>query len=37
MATTQDSSVGFLKESTYGTGVTPSRWLEFISETLDWQ
>lgn len=37
MATSQDCSIGFGVESTYGTGVTPTRWLEFISETLDFR
>lgn len=37
MATFQDSSVGFGVESTYGTGVTPTRWLEFTDENLDWK
>lgn len=30
-----DCSIGFKKETTYGTSVTPDRFLEFISETLD--
>ena len=34
MTTPQDCSVGFGVESTYGTGVTPTRWLEFIDESL---
>ncbi|GAC1387533.1 MAG: hypothetical protein NVSMB48_26980 [Marmoricola sp.] len=37
MATFQDSSVGFAIESTYGTPVTPTRWLEFTDENLDWK
>lgn len=36
MATQQDCSVGFGKESTFGTAVTPTRWPEFVSETLDY-
>lgn len=35
MTTFQDCSIGFAKESTYGTGVTPSRFLEFVDESLD--
>lgn len=35
MATYQDCSVGIAKESTYGTGVTVTRWFEFLSETFD--
>ena len=37
MATTQDSSVGFGKESTYGTAVTPTRWLEFTDEKFEFK
>jgi hypothetical protein len=36
MATAQDASVGGAIETTYGTGVTPSRWWEFTDEDLDW-
>lgn len=36
MASTQDCSVGIGVESTYGTGVTPTRWLEFVEESFDW-
>lgn len=36
MTTTQDCSVGIGVESTFGTGVTPTRWLEFVDESLDW-
>ncbi|MBT9255375.1 hypothetical protein KMZ30_07290 [Phycicoccus sp. KQZ13P-1] len=35
MTTFQDCSIGFAKESTYGTGVTPTRFLEFVDESLD--
>lgn len=34
MAAIDDVSVGFGVESTYGTAVTPTRWLEFTEETL---
>lgn len=37
MTTAQDCSVGLGVESTYGTGVTPTRWFEFISEDLDFR
>jgi len=36
MVTTQDASIGFGVETTYKTGVTPTRWLEFTEESLDW-
>lgn len=36
MTTTQDCSVGIGVESTYKTGVTPTRWFEYIDESLDW-
>lgn len=36
MTTSADSSVGFATESTYGTGVTPTRWFEYVSESLNW-
>lgn len=36
MATTQDSSVGFVQEATYKTGVTVTRWAEHLEESLDW-
>lgn len=36
MATFQDSSVGFALETTYGTGVTPTRFLEFTDENLQY-
>ena len=32
MTTQQDCSLGFVKESTYGTAVTVSRWLEYASD-----
>lgn len=35
MVSTLDSSIGLAQETTYGTFVTPSRFLEFTSETLD--
>lgn len=35
MASTQDCSIGIGVESTYGTGVTPTRWFEYIDESLD--
>lgn len=37
MTTTQDVSVGIVPESTYGTGVTVTRWLEFVDESLDFR
>ena len=36
MTTFQDCSLGLSKESTYGTSVTPARFLEFTSETFDY-
>lgn len=36
MATFQDCSVGIGVESTYKTGVTPTRWFEFLDEALGW-
>lgn len=35
MVSTLDSSIGLAQESAYGTFVTPTRFLEFTSETLD--
>lgn len=35
MASTQDSSVGIVKEVTYKTAVVQTRWLEFLDESLD--
>ena len=37
MTTMQDCSVGIGVESVFGTGVTPTRWLEFVDEGLDYQ
>lgn len=37
MTTFQDASVGLAKESTYGTGVTPTRFFEFTDETFDFE
>jgi hypothetical protein len=37
VTTTQDCSVGIGVESTFGTKVTPTRWYEFVSETLDFR
>lgn len=34
MAAIDDVSIGFGVESTYGTAVTPTRWLEFTDESL---
>ncbi len=31
------SSVGVAKETTWGTWVTPSKWTEFESETVEWK
>jgi hypothetical protein len=36
MVSSQDASVGFATETTYKTGVTPTRWIEYIDESLDW-
>lgn len=36
MAALSDVSVGWLKESTYNTPVTPSKWVEFTDESLDY-
>jgi hypothetical protein len=35
VVTTQDASVGFSQETTYGTYVAPTRWLEYTDESLD--
>lgn len=35
MTTAQDCSVGFGVETTYGTAVTPTRWVEFADESFD--
>lgn len=37
MTSTQDASIGIATESTYGTSVTPSRWFEYIDESLDFR
>ena len=37
MTTTQDAAIGFAPEATYGVAVTPTRWAEFVSETLDFR
>jgi len=37
MATFQDASVGFKAETTYKTGVTVDRWVEYVDESLDWK
>lgn len=36
MTTMQDCSIGLGKESTYGTGVTPTKFPEFLDEKLVW-
>ena len=36
MATFQDCTIGIGLESTFGTSVTPTRWLEFLEESLDY-
>jgi hypothetical protein len=36
MASQQDCSVGIGVESTFKTGVAPTRWYEFYDENLDW-
>lgn len=36
MATTQDASIGIAQEATYRTGVTVTRFLEFLDESLGW-
>ncbi|TCJ23021.1 phage tail tube protein [Nocardioides jejuensis] len=36
MAGTQDCSIGIAVESTYKTYVAPTRWYEFLDESLDW-
>lgn len=35
MANIQDVSVGWKKETTFGTAVTVDRWMEFLDESLD--
>lgn len=34
MVTTQDASIGIATETTYGTGVAPTRFFEFVDESL---
>lgn len=36
MTTMQDCSIGLAKETTYGTGVTPTKFPEFLDEKLVW-
>lgn len=36
MVSTADASIGFGTETTYKTGVTPTRWVEYTDEGLDW-
>lgn len=36
MASMQDCSLGMVQEATYRTGVTVTRWLEHMDESLDW-
>ena len=37
MATVLDASLGFGLENPYGTGVTPVRWMEYSSQSLDFK
>ena len=37
MSTLLDASLGFAAESTFGTSVTPARWLEYSKEGLDFK
>jgi hypothetical protein len=37
VTTTQDCSIGIGVESTYGTGVTVTRWFEYLDESLDFR
>lgn len=37
MSSVLDASLGFGLESTYGTGVTPTRWLEYSNQTMDFK
>ena len=37
MTSVQDASLGFGVEATYGTGVTPTRWVEYLDESLDYR
>ena len=34
MTLQSDASIGFGDESTYGTGVTPTRWIEFLDQSM---
>lgn len=34
--TLQDASIGYKAESTYGTPVTPDRFVEFVDESFEW-
>lgn len=36
MAAALDASIGVGTETTYKTGVTPTRWFEYLDESLDW-
>lgn len=36
MASTQDAQVGIAVESTFGTPVAPTRFYEYVDESLDW-
>lgn len=37
MTTTQDCSVGIVNEASFGVGLTVTRFLEFVSETIDFR
>lgn len=37
MSASLDASLGFGPETTYRTGVTPTRWPEYTDESLDWR
>ena len=37
MTSVQDCSLGLGVESAYGTGVTPTRWFEYLDESLDYR
>jgi hypothetical protein len=36
MTTSQDAAVGAGTETTFKTGVTPTRWFEYVDESIDW-
>lgn len=36
MSTVLDASIGIVPEVTYKTGVTVTRWFEYLDETIDW-